>query len=402
LQKWLYARNQNPPTWASARFEEVNILKSKAGYIKITNACRLASLGGYDWIWVDTVCIDKKSSAELSEAINSMFNWYANAVVCYAFLADVPDLDPKACRALDSPFRKSRWFERGWTLQELIAPKRLEFYSQHWITIGSKKDLSDLIKEITKVPQVCLENSKFLPYSTIAEKMSWASGRETSRTEDMAYCLLGIFDVRMPPLYGEGGKNAFIRLQEEIMKESTDHSLFAWRRSPLRDHQQQPTVDPLAWGILATHPWQFKHTASVRNLRALRDPYSMTSRGIRVQLPLLEWGENAVALLDCALDGWSKQPLGIRVSRTGVDFGDGGLYVRTPEWNVYLVSSEQAEHAQIRTVYFLKQDLYHPLELPTEPERTGDKWLEQAIDRIGTFPDLSMIYPGPLGEGSSG
>jgi hypothetical protein len=126
--------------------------------------------------------------------------------------------------------------------------------------------------------------------------------------------------------YYSEGKNAFIRLQEEIIKESTDHSLFAWRRLLSKDNESQLIEDPLTWGILATHPLQFEYIASVLNSRAFRNLYTMTSRGIRVQLPLLEWDENTVALLDCTLDGWGEQPLGIRISCTKVDFEDGELY----------------------------------------------------------------------------
>ncbi|KIM96550.1 hypothetical protein OIDMADRAFT_70621, partial [Oidiodendron maius Zn] len=285
-QDWLYSNSQRLPGTSALSEGDINLLKSKAGYIKTTSACRQASLDSCDWIWIDTICIDKKSSAELSEAINSMFKWYTNAVVCYAFLADVSNLTLEACHASDSRFRRSRWFERGWTLQELIAPKKLDFYSEHWSKIGSKQDLSDLIEEITKVPKTCLHNSNVLPSYTIAAKMSWASRRITSRTEDIAYCLLGIFRVQMPLLYGEGGKNAFIRLQEEIMKESTDHSLFAWRRWPPGESESQSTEDPLAWGILATHPSQFEDAASVGHISAISSPYSMTSSGLRIKLPV--------------------------------------------------------------------------------------------------------------------
>ncbi|KAN0090560.1 hypothetical protein V8E51_019139 [Hyaloscypha variabilis] len=327
-----------------------------------------------------------------------MFNWYGNAVVCYAFLADVPNLAPKACRVLDSPFRKSRWFERGWTLQELIAPKRVEFYSQHWIGIGSKQDLIDLIEDITKVPQDCPENSNILPYYTIAAKMSWASERKTSRTEDIAYCLMGIFDVQMPLLYGEGGKNAFMRLQEEMMKESTDHSLFAWRRSPPRGTESQPRIDPLAWGILATHPSQFKETASVRSLEAFRNPYSMTSIGLRIQLPILEWDEKEFAILQCGVNGWGMQSLGILISQINAEYGDGGLYARTPHWNVYLVSPELVALGRVRTLYLCKRDINPPLELPEEPERTHDEWVEMAVNDLGVFLYLHEMFPGDLGE----
>lgn len=259
FQDWLYVQNQDPARWGLEKIEEeMNLLKSKNGYLKAMRACQQAQQDGYDWIWMDTMCIEKTSSAELSEAVDSMFKWYANSSVCYAYLGDVPNLDQDECHVQDSLFRKSRWFTRGWTLQELIAPSKLEFYSANWTVIGSKYDLVNLLNEITRVPRECLVNSNCVNLCSIAAKMSWASRRETSRDEDLAYCLMGIFNVHMPLIYGEGLENAYLRLQEEIIKESSDQSLFVWRR------QRQPTpAESVTWGILATHPSDFKDTASV-------------------------------------------------------------------------------------------------------------------------------------------
>jgi hypothetical protein len=398
FQDWLYTRNQDPPRWGLVRIEkEINQLKLKPGYIKILKACQQAQRHGYNWIWVDTTCIDKTSSAELSEAINSMSKWYMDAAACYAFLADVPNLAVKECHASDSPFRRSRWFKRGWTLQELVAPNRLEFYSKDWRGIGSKKDLSNLIAEITRVPEDCLENPKFVPDYTIAARMSWASRRETTRAEDLAYCLLGIFEVHMPLLYGEGGENAFMRLQEEIMRESTDHSLFAWRRSPPADNGSEPSANPLAWGILATHPSQFEHATSIRNLAPLRNTFSLTSRGLRIKLPILrrhEWDRHAIAILDCGLDGWAGLQLGFFISQLGVTFEEPHLFVRTLHWNIYQVSPEEKKLAQVQTIYLLKRDLYRQIDLPERPKKKEDEAFDQTINDLGTFPILSIIFPG--------
>ena len=192
---------------------------------KIRRCCILARADGYNWVWVDTCCIDKTSSAELSEAINSMYRWYALAGVCYVYLHDVSS----TCQ-LDTPrsqFRKSVWFTRGWTLQELIAPRFILFLSQDWQPLGTKAALSDLIQEITDVDIDVLTSLLDVESVSIARRMSWASRRQTSRVEDQAYCLMGIFGVNMPTLYGEG-VGAFRRLQEEVMKHSADQSLFAW------------------------------------------------------------------------------------------------------------------------------------------------------------------------------
>ena len=175
-------------------------------------------------------CIDKTSSAELTEAINSMFRWYRNSTVCYAYLADVSASKSTSVVLKDVVVKQlehSRWFRRGWTLQELIAPSNVVFYSKYWNRLGTKSGLSSIISSITKIQQPFL-NSENLPSASIAQKMSWASHRETSRPEDMAYCLLGIFDVNMPLIYGEG-KNAFQRLQDEIMDAYPhDFTIFAW------------------------------------------------------------------------------------------------------------------------------------------------------------------------------
>ncbi|KAM5546178.1 hypothetical protein V8D89_000304 [Ganoderma adspersum] len=192
---------------------------------KIREACAVARSNGYRYIWIDSCCIDKSSSSELSEAINSMYEWYGRADVCYAYLADVP---PGANhQAEGSAFRQSRWFTRGWTLQELIAPRRVEFLSQDWAPIGSKHVLVRLVESVTKISSKALLHLESLDKFSVAQRLSWAANRETTRREDRAYSLLGIFDIHMPTLYGEGDR-AFRRLQELIMQRVPDQSLFAW------------------------------------------------------------------------------------------------------------------------------------------------------------------------------
>ena len=192
---------------------------------KIRGACAVARANGYQYIWIDSCCIDKTSSAELSEAINSMYAWYARAEICYAFLADVPPGDDH--RKPRSDFRSSLWFTRGWTLQELIAPLDVLFLAGDWAPIGPKYALADLIEEITGISEEALLHVEPLDRFSVAQRLSWAADRETTRVEDQAYSLLGIFDINMPTLYGEGDR-AFRRLQEEIMQRVPDQSLFAW------------------------------------------------------------------------------------------------------------------------------------------------------------------------------
>jgi hypothetical protein len=197
---------------------------SKAGYEKIRFCGEQARRNGIQYFWVDTCCIDKTNNNELSEAINSMFRWYRDAAKCYVFLTDV---SRPACEADDMPhqppwelaFRKSRWFTRGWTLQELIAPTSVEFFSKERENLGNKKTLERHISDITRIPVKAFRGNTLSDFS-VAERMAWAETRNTSRPEDIAYSLFGIFDVQLPLLYGEGKEKAFKRLREEIEKSS--------------------------------------------------------------------------------------------------------------------------------------------------------------------------------------
>ncbi|OTA86009.1 hypothetical protein M434DRAFT_61424, partial [Hypoxylon sp. CO27-5] len=238
-------------TWGSdeVTFEDLTgkgskDFKHKLGYSKIEGCRRQTLEGQYEWFWIDTCCIDKSSSAELSEAINSMYTWYHRAAVCYAYLADVTDSSgvddgDDSLESSDSTFRKSRWFERGWTLQELLAPRLIFFYDALWNFIDDRLGLSNLISEITGigVDYIRDPHNQAQNVST-AQKLSWASRRMTSREEDAAYCLMGLLGVNMPLLYGEGSFKAFQRLQNEIMKDRYDHTILAWglktKKTPLR------------------------------------------------------------------------------------------------------------------------------------------------------------------------
>ncbi|KAK1687671.1 heterokaryon incompatibility protein-domain-containing protein, partial [Colletotrichum godetiae] len=196
----------------------------KSGYEKIIATCREAKANGIDYAWIDTCCIDKTSSAELGEAINSMFRWYRDARVCYAFLSDWPAAGDGG-DSTDDALKDCRWFTRGWCLQELIAPKVLRFYDEKWIFRGHRSDFREAISRITRVDADVLGDCTLLESKPVARRMSWASKRTTTRIEDVAYCLIGIFDVNMPMLYGEGDR-AFLRLQEEIIRRSNDISIF--------------------------------------------------------------------------------------------------------------------------------------------------------------------------------
>jgi hypothetical protein len=309
--------------------------KKMTGYSKIQRCCAQAQFDGWQHAWIDSCCIDKTSSAEydnqffdsqaqfslclypfvvkfqliklfnrlhlvaityfhslkylikpvltsscprLSEAINSMYQWYKDSKVCYAHLGDVWQ-----GKRLHEELRHSIWFTRGWTLQELLAPSTVIFFDHDWHDIGSKGSLEEVISEITGIDD-------FVDFETacVAQKMSWVAQRTTTRVEDIAYCLLGLFNVNMPPLYGEGEK-AFMRLQLEILKTSDDESIFAWNT--------EDSEDPPAGGLLASSPNRFKNAGSVRPLgihdhtegffQGYNHPFSMTNKGLYISLPLI-------------------------------------------------------------------------------------------------------------------
>ncbi|KAF1817413.1 HET-domain-containing protein [Eremomyces bilateralis CBS 781.70] len=182
---------------------------SRPQFSKIAMSCDLARGDGHQWIWIDTCRIDKTSSAELSEAINSMFLRYHGSRICYVYLVDVPDGDDPHQES--SAFSRSRWFTRGWTLQELIAPESVEFYTIDWQYVGSREDLSDVISQVTGIFEDFLQLHLKLGTLPASRKMSWAARRKIALVEDVTYCLLGLFGIHIPLLYGEG-TNAFRRL----------------------------------------------------------------------------------------------------------------------------------------------------------------------------------------------
>ncbi|KAK4062778.1 uncharacterized protein Triagg1_9648 [Trichoderma aggressivum f. europaeum] len=248
-------------------------------------------------VWIDTCCIDKSSSSELQEAINAMFDWYANASVCYAYLSDVPQ-DDKLPSDSESKFFTSRWFSRGWTLQELLAPKEVRFYNAEWKPIGDKIELSRTIEKITGISWLVLKGIDKIHNASVAQRMSWAARRETTRPEDLAYCLLGIFDIHMSMLYPEGGKNAFFRLQDLIMKKTGDDSILAW------DHSEPPNPQDRTIGdeIFAVSPAYFANSGKI----VARKPERIFSEinvlggrlGINLPLHIAESGE-LFGLLNC-------------------------------------------------------------------------------------------------------
>ncbi|KAI1398792.1 heterokaryon incompatibility protein-domain-containing protein [Hypoxylon fuscum] len=214
-------------------FADLESAEKKLGFAKIKKTCQLARKKFLQYAWVDTCCIDNSSSAELSEAINSMFRWYREASVCFVYLSDT-------------------WFKRGWTLQELLAPRSIEFYNADWCFLAFKILITDHLSDITGIDTYSLIAVDSIWSKPVGTRMRWAAERETTRLEDIAYCLLGILDINMPLIYGEGEK-AFLRLQEEICRQTTDMSLFAWTRR--LDHPF--SCSDSYRGIFAHHPCEF-------------------------------------------------------------------------------------------------------------------------------------------------
>jgi hypothetical protein len=222
-----YPNNVVPPyailshTWDSDNWKEVTFEDLKAGrgeekprYDKIKFCMRRAVAEKLRYFWIDTCCIDKSSSAELAEAINSMFRYYREARCCWVYLNDVPTnfrAEKDGIVVEEAAFRHCRWFTRGWTLQELIAPKRVEFYAEDAGYLGNRRDLEQVIHEITGIPVNALRGRPLSSFG-VDERMSWAKHRKTTRNEDIAYALLGILGVYMVPIYGEGTENAQRRL----------------------------------------------------------------------------------------------------------------------------------------------------------------------------------------------
>lgn len=252
-----------------------------------------------EWGWLDTCCIDKSSSAELSEAINSMFSWYKDSTYCCVYLADVPPI-----RQRGQVFGESEWFRRGWTLQELLAPSSVLFCNSIWQLMGHKCEhvhllcqdygegpsLNEHITVATKISLCYLDGSKKYNKASIACRMSWASTRKTTRVEDIAYCMLGIFDAHLTPMYGEG-TNAFRRLQEEIIRRSNDQSIFAWFN--LTRHLsswEKKHFDTFVTPILAVHPADFLFSGDVETSgQAPEFPYTTTNIGLEIRAKVRQY-----------------------------------------------------------------------------------------------------------------
>ncbi|KAI0369064.1 HET-domain-containing protein [Pilatotrama ljubarskyi] len=437
-------------------FQDVQAILAEGGAArsrasaKIHGCCRLAERHGYAWVWIDTCCIDKTSSAELSEAINSMFEWYARAQVCYAYLHDVPQ--GEALDGADSAFRRSEWFARGWTLQELVAPDTVVFLSSTWTVLGTKASLARLLEEVTGIDTAVLTFRRKLSDVSIARRMSWAARRKTTRIEDEAYCLMGIFDVNMPTIYGEG-RRAFLRLQEEITKQSPDQTIFAWgTTAPFMSLQICPRKaqaflavpdDPDRY-LLASSPTAFADSANVvpiqtdvatlaasnifrgdrsragtlwdsmaayirEQLRLATDAhvpvpeFVVTSQGVRCRLPIIEDIEGncpvSVAVLACqhiSADPSVRTGVGLALQNLGNPKRRGTnatqfYYTGVPP-SFYSKDSEQL----LKRHRLLTLDSTACRGSPAHSTRLTVRWREFYVVRHNTAVHASLSEPGRL------
>lgn len=342
------------------------------GWTKLDSFCSLAKQDGWEWVWMDTCCIDKSSSAELSEAINSMYQWYTKSEFCIAYLADISVFKDETGgeRKL---FEYSEWFKRGWTLQELLASREVVFYDKNWEIIGTRTALKAYVSRATRISNDHLSKPLI---ASVAAKMSWAAKRQTSRPEDVAYSLLGLFEVNMPLLYGEGGFKAYIRLQYEIVRSRRDESIFAWTRL---------LGDPLlrAPGLLAPSPENFFDSGNIvpihnptfghaklhvpqilfdglvwtieRSFKKNEDPKNDDPK---IQKTLARTSFHYVAPLACAKDSDRSTPVKLRM----IEYQNKSLR-RWPSTRLELLSPSEMQdlqNAQAQTYHLIQEQLRAP------------------------------------------
>lgn len=395
-----------------ATASRINILKANQGLQKVLDAAKLAASEGHDWIWIDTCCIDKTSSSELSEAINSMYRWYQDSEICYVYLSDADlgdkELQSSSDESLIQLIRDSRWITRGWTLQELIAPQSVSFYSKYWSFIGKSNEerIMRLLAEATGIDIGVLSGDIATQEVSVANRMRWASRRKTTRQEDMAYCLMGLFSVNMPLLYGEGGARSFIRLQVEILQATDDQTIFAWSAPP--GGKEHGGVS----GLLAESPAYFRDTPRMYPMSdwyqsESSTPWSMTNRGLMVQLYLQpskteanteeDSADDFVAVLYCSADSTRVDDRGrewvheyspaISLRRL---WGDQFARVNTDDRRY--VRAHDKQGGQVKTL-FVKQDQSFSLPSFTVPEKS--------LRGTGSFI-ISAVYPRDLWDSKSG
>ena len=393
--------------------QDLDFAKGKPGFTKIRFACTQAKLDGLDYAWIDTCCIDKSSSHELSEAINSMYAWYTNARVCYVYLADVPghcprldgdDRHPLALMPWIEAFEESRRWTRGWTLQELIAPRHVVFFGEDWNSVGTLASMLDRVSSITGIQRNVLAHERPISDISVARRLSWTARRETTRKEDEAYCLLGILDLHMPLLYGEGAR-AFSRLQEELIKVSTDQSLFAW--------DAPSDVVASRELLLAPSPKCFQNCGNIRRRRgiATESAFRINNKGLEITLPTMRRRLDSTSphvtlgMLDCRYEGSNEvlalvlgqHPVSGFGASTGLDVYVAGYERQTVRGLQYsrLIAIEPPSPSEApATLLTITRDLQSQM-YKHALDTNASTWfpVRFAGGEIDALPELRDVYP---------
>jgi Heterokaryon incompatibility protein (HET) len=338
---------------------------------KIAGMLTQAQNDGYDWIWIDSCCINKKDPSERDRSINSMFRWYKNAASCYVFLADVTWAEDSQKNF--EAFRKSRWFSRGWTLQELLASPEAKFFDRNWKFLGTKEQLKTYITIASGIKSQYLDDFK---EASVATRMSWISGRNTKEEEDLAYCMIGVFGISLGVIYGEGLKLAFRRLQEAIIKSSPDESIFAWTSENLQQS-----------GLLAPSPACFRDSRDVifdKKNYCVRGSYSMENVGLKFPAPTCLVGsyeatypQNGYRIMkktiDLSLQCWRVNPSTNKLSAIVIRLHkEGQLFHRNECDKLFYRRSPKLYHKMIRRyisrdVYISQDEIYKPSSIESKP-----------------------------------
>lgn len=370
---------QQMQTWtqskANAQAGSIDIT-SLQGFQKIQQCCSRAIKDGLKYVWIDTCCIDKTSSSELSESINSMYQWYFQAERCYAYLADANSVEA---------IPKSEWFTRGWTLQELLAPSEVYILDQNWTDLGTRDSLQDMISRVTNIPRDILTGKEDLESASAAQRMSWAAKRQTTRLEDRAYCLMGIFGINMPLIYGEG-EQAFGRLQQEIVRVFNDHTLLAWKSADSRG------------GAFATSPAAFEGCGNIIRCNEIENTasyISLSSIGVHIDVRFMGFGPDRVglAILDCTEQGADHDSVtAIAVKDTNVAMKSFQRIQTDKLTNVNLKEWRSSQYPMRRLCLETKRILPWRKSLATQSGSTQFRFYERAmLTQVMQFSDPMAI-----------
>lgn len=326
-------------------------------------------------------------------------------MICYAYLEDVPPLvvNPDTLVPDYSRFKKARWFTRGWCLQELIAPRQIEFYANDWSKIGTKDSLYGLIHDITQIPQGALLREVPLDEFSTAERMSWAARRQTTRPEDMAYSLLGIFGVNMPMLYGEGRHRAFYRLQEEILKKSEDLSLLLWTDPSLPTTWLTDAIEDfdIRSPVLAHGPQCFSEfTGLVLSFSQAKGPFADEDNMMTIGATI-SWNYSDIHHVSSIAGGMLTLPEPLKSGKAHYfppQNTSRGLRVRLPAWwrSRYFNGKKHKELVMWTGCRYMsnRSAPCYMVCIRLVPEtHSGNNWGKRRFERLVNFTAPILLYP---------